>query len=79
VEDSLEKLARVKQAVPDAPVYCGGGTTPANLGRFLEVCDGVVVGNAVMQGPAFQGRVDRDKLHAYMEAAQRARTGLPQA
>jgi membrane complex biogenesis BtpA family protein len=79
VEDSLQKLARVKAAVPDAPIYCGGGTTVANLGRFLEACDGVIVGNAVMRGPAFQGRVDRDKLHAYMEAAHCARTGLSQS
>jgi predicted TIM-barrel enzyme len=77
VDDSLDKLRRVKAAVRETPVYCGGGTTQHNVARFFEVCDGVIVGNAVTSGPAFQGRVDRDKLRAYMEAAHHARLGLP--
>jgi membrane complex biogenesis BtpA family protein len=70
--DTLERLRRVKAAVGDVPVYCGGGTTPDNLARFFEVCDGVIVGNAVTSGAAFQGRVDREKLRVYMAAARRA-------
>jgi membrane complex biogenesis BtpA family protein len=73
VDDSLDKLRRVKGVARQVPVYCGGGTTAENIGRFFEVCDGVVVGNAVTTGPAFQGRVDRDKVNAYMDAARRAR------
>ncbi len=77
VDDSLERLRRVKAAVPDAPIYCGGGTTPANIAQFFEACDGVVVGNAVKSGPEFQGWVDRDRLWTYMDAARRAREALP--
>jgi membrane complex biogenesis BtpA family protein len=73
VPDSLERLRQVKAAVPDAPIYCGGGTTPDNLAQFFAACDGVVVGNAVTTGPAFQGRVDHGKLWAYMAAARQAR------
>lgn len=73
VDDSLERLRRVKTTVRDKPVYIGGGSTPENIARFFAVCDGAIVGNAVKRGPAFQGTVDCDRLKAYMEAADRAR------
>jgi len=73
VDDSLERLRRVKSVVKDKPVYVGGGTTADNIAQFFAVCDGVIVGNAVKSGPAFQGPVDRDRLGAYLEAADRAR------
>ena len=73
VEESLDRLRRVKAAVQSVPVYAGGGTTRENIKQFFEVCDGVIVGNAVKTGPAFQGCVDRDRLMAYMEAVHQAR------
>lgn len=73
VEDSLERLRRVKSVVKDVPVYVGGGTTADNIAQFFAVCDGVIVGNAIKSGPAFQGPVDRDRLGAYLEAADRTR------
>ena len=73
VEDSLDRLRRVKAAVRGAPVYVGGGATAGNVAQFFEACDGVIVGNAVKVGPEFQGEVDRDRLAAFMEAADRAR------
>lgn len=73
VEDSLERIRRVKSTVKDKPVYVGGGSTAENIDRFFSVCDGTIVGNAVKRGPAFQGAVDCDRLKAFMEAADRAR------
>ena len=73
VDESLEHLRRVKAVVNSVPIYAGGGTTTANIHQFLAVCDGVIVGNAVKTGPEFQGRVDHDRLMAYMEAVHKAR------
>ena len=73
VEESLDRLRRVKTALPALPVYAGGGTTKDNVARFLAVCDGLIVGNAVKTGPEFQGCVDRDRLMAYMDAVRQAR------
>ncbi len=73
VGDSLERIQRVKSVVGNTPVYAGGGSTKDNVEEFLAIGDGVIVGNGVKTGPAFQGQVDRDKLTAYMEAANRAR------
>jgi hypothetical protein len=75
VDESLDRLRRVKAAVADKPVYVGGGTTAENIAQFLAVCDGAIVGNSIKSGPAFQGPVDRERLKAYMEAAHRAREG----
>ena len=73
VDESLDRLRRVKATVPSLPVYAGGGTTKDNVKQFMAVCDGVIVGNAVKIGPEFQGCVDRDRLTAYMEAVRKAR------
>ena len=73
VDESLDRLRRVKAAVSSVPVYAGGGTTADNVHRFFAVCDGVIVGNAVKTGPEFQGCVDRDRLMAYMDAVHKAR------
>lgn len=74
VDDSLDRLRRVKAVIRTAPVYAGGGTTKDNIRQFLAACDGVIVGNAVKTGTEFQGQVDADRLRAYMEAAHQART-----
>jgi membrane complex biogenesis BtpA family protein len=73
VDESLDRLRRVKGTVKSLPVYAGGGTTADNVHRFMAVCDGVIVGNAVKTGPEFQGCVDRDRLMAYMEAVYKTR------
>ena len=73
VEELLDRLRRVKATVQALPVYAGGGTTQYNVGQFLAVCDGVIVGNAIKVGPEFQGCVDRDRLMAYMDAVRTAR------
>ncbi len=76
VEDSLERLRRVMAVAKTASIYVGGSTTIDNVGQFLAVCDGVIVGNAVKTGTEFQGQVDWERLQAYMEAVQRARVRL---
>lgn len=73
VAQSLDRLARVKAAVKGTPVYAGGGTTRDNIREFFSVCDGAIVGTSVKTGPEFQGVVDRDRLKAYMDAADAAR------
>ena len=73
VDESLDRLQRVKATVKSLPVYAGGGTTAENVHRFMRVCDGVIVGNAVKTGPEFQGCVDRERLMAYMDAVRKTR------
>jgi membrane complex biogenesis BtpA family protein len=73
VDESIDRLRRVKATVKSVPLYAGGGTTKDNIHQFMAVCDGVIVGNAVKTGQEFQGCVDRDRLMAYMDAVHKAR------
>ncbi|MGF2949701.1 BtpA/SgcQ family protein [Microbacterium alcoholitolerans] len=41
---SLERLAQVKDSVPDAPVILGSGMTAQHAARYAEVADGAVFG-----------------------------------
>lgn len=75
VDESLDRLRRVKAAAADKPVYAGGGTTAENIAQFFAVCDGAIVGNSIKSGPAFQGPVDHGRLKAYMDSVNRARGG----
>lgn len=77
VEDSLERLRRVKAEVKTTPVYAGGGTSPDNVGRFLDICDGVVVGTSLRKGASFRGPVDPDLVKMYMDAVARVRAITP--
>src|SRR5258708_5837884 len=73
VDESLDRLRRVKATVKSLPVYAGGGTTADNVHRFMQVCAGTSVGTSVKTGHEFQGCVDRDRLMAYMDAVHRTR------
>lgn len=73
VEQSVSRLRQVKAAVPGAAVLAGGGTTAANVGLFLAVCDGVIVGSSIKDTGQFVGRVDPARLAQFMEAVDQAR------
>jgi membrane complex biogenesis BtpA family protein len=46
---SLEDVARVKGAVPGAPVLVGSGVTVSTVVEAMGAADGVIVGSAVME------------------------------
>jgi membrane complex biogenesis BtpA family protein len=73
VDDTLARIEAIKAALPDAVVLAGGGTTAANVGQFLDRCDGVIVGSSIKNTGGFVGSVDPDRLAAYMEAVAAAR------
>ncbi len=73
VEDSLARIRAIKAELPGAVVLAGGGTTADNVGRFLECCDGVIVGSSIKDTGHFVGAVDPARLAAYMEAVATAR------
>jgi len=55
-------IGRVRQAVPDAPLYAGGGVRDlADLARLADVgCDGALVATALHRGSV--GRADLERL-----------------
>jgi membrane complex biogenesis BtpA family protein len=43
----LARVARVKQAVPEAAVFIGSGITPETVAEALGIADGAIVGSAL--------------------------------
>jgi len=67
------ELARVREALPGAPLLVGSGVTEDNVERFWPVCDGMIVGSALKrQGDARQG-VDPERARGFLAAVSRLR------
>lgn len=73
VGDSLARMRAIKAALPGAVVLAGGGATADNVGRFLEWCDGVIVGSSIKDTGHVVGTVDPGRLAAFMESVVAAR------
>jgi hypothetical protein len=71
--DTLERLRRLRSALPGARLLAGGGATPENIDAMLEASDGVIVGSAYKTGGGFLDPVDPAKASAFMQSANRAR------
>ncbi len=46
----VEKVKIVKKAVGEKPVIVGSGMNPENIGSYLQVCDGFIVGTYFKSG-----------------------------
>ncbi|MFQ5535871.1 MAG: BtpA/SgcQ family protein [Gemmatimonadota bacterium] len=68
---SEEALFRVKDAVPDAPVFVGSGVTPRSAAAMRAVADGIIVGSALARdGDPGAGGVDPEKASALVAAVR---------
>jgi len=67
------ELARVKKAVPAAPLLVGSGVTEDNVERFWPVCDGMIVGSALKRHGDARQRVDPARARGFLAAVSRLR------
>lgn len=63
------RLAAVRAAIPDAPLYAGSGVDPATVASLLEVCAGVIVGTAIKEGGVTTAPVDEIRAKQLVDAA----------
>ncbi|GIK17186.1 MAG: phosphorybosylanthranilate isomerase [Planctomycetota bacterium] len=73
VETSAEDVRRVRQAVPERPVFVGSGVTSQTVAGFLDLAAGVIVGSALKPGGDLDLPVDPDLAHAFVRAARAQR------
>ena len=66
-------LARVKQAVPDTPVFANTGVTKETVAEQLSIADGAVVGTAFKKNGDFFEMTDKDRVAAFMDAVRKIR------
>jgi uncharacterized protein len=73
-EPDLAAIREAKSAVGDrVPVLMNTGARADNIGRFLEVADGVIVGSGLKVDGGTWNPVDPDRVTAFMEAVRAAR------
>ena len=69
-EPALDTVQRVKDAVGDqAPVLVNTGAKSVNVGHFLEVADGVIVGSDLKRDGYTWNPVDPDRVKRFLVAA----------
>ena len=63
---SLAELRRVKKHA-HAPVIIGSGMTPQNIRSHYKLADGFIVGSTFREQGKFLGKLDRQRLDAFMK------------
>ena len=73
VEPDSQVLGAVKQAVPEAVVFCNTGCRVDNIERQLAVSDGAVVGSTFKVDGRFENPVDPARVKAFMDKVRSLR------
>lgn len=68
-----DRLRRVKEAIPAAPLWIGSGVTPENAQDLVPLCDGLIVGSAVQAGGRAGGGVEIGSVRRLTEAVRGVR------
>lgn len=66
----LAHLARVKQALPDTPVFANTGIKAHNVAEILKVADGVIVGTDLKVDGVTWNPVDAERVKRFVAAAR---------
>lgn len=65
----FERFSRLKQAVPDAPLAVGSGTTPENVAELAELADHLIVGTTLEENGEPGAVLDGKRIRRFLEAA----------
>jgi hypothetical protein len=71
----LDKVREAKGMAKDSPVIIGSGATEENVGAFLGVADGVIVGSSIKEGGRIEEPVDVERVRRFVAAAQGSTKG----
>jgi membrane complex biogenesis BtpA family protein len=66
-QTDLSILSRVKQAVPNTPVFANTGVRPDNVVEQLSIADGAIVGTTFKVDGNFENHVDQERVSYFME------------
>lgn len=70
---SLEDLRKVKDAVPDTPVFANTGVDQENVADVLSVADGAVVGTSLKENANTWNQVEKKRVQQFMEIVRQVR------
>lgn len=66
----LEKVREAKRLAGDTPILLGSGTAEGNVGAFMEVADGVIVGSSIKHDGEIANPVDPERVRRFVRAAR---------
>jgi membrane complex biogenesis BtpA family protein len=72
-EVSVEQLRRVKEALPDVPVFANTGVRHENVGKILSIADGAIVGSSFKIDGKTLNAVDEGRVIEFMQLVRRIR------
>ena len=72
-ETDSSTLKKVKDAVPDTPVFANTGVNLANVAEQLAIADGTVTATTFKRGGVFENETDQARVSAFMEVVKRVR------
>ncbi len=67
-------LRKVKDAVPETPVFVNTGVNLANVEKQLAIADGAVVGTTFKYDGVFENHVDEKRVKAFMDKVKAIRS-----
>jgi hypothetical protein len=65
----LDKVREARRLAGDTPILLGSGTDERNIGAFMEVADGVIVGSSIKAGGEIAEPVDVERVRRFVRAA----------
>jgi membrane complex biogenesis BtpA family protein len=65
----LGKVREAKEMAGDTPILLGSGTDERNIGAFMEVADGVIVGSSIKADGEIANPVDLERVRRFVRAA----------
>ncbi len=68
----LDDARRVREAVPDRPIWIGSGVTADAVADYLELTDAVIVGTALKRGGRTTASLDMARVRRLASASRRA-------
>ena len=63
----------MRAACPDARILLGSGVTVQNVGEYLDLADGFIVGTSMKTGGRISNPVDLERVAALRKESQRRR------
>lgn len=70
---NVEDIRRVKEAVPDWPVFAGSGVSVHDVDRVLKHADGVIVGTSLKVDGDTEKPLDPKRVEEFVRASRRVR------
>lgn len=70
--ETHDMLAGLREQIPAVPLIIGGGADETNVRDLLSVADGVIVGTALKENPAFDAPMSGTRARSFLAAARQS-------